>query len=82
MIADKDVSATAVASWTLWILGGALVVVGAFFDLWFTGVGLYAAGMGGVLSIRRMLCEDATRRQQAFEMGRDYERGDSVRALR
>lgn len=82
VIADRDVSATAVAAWALWIVGGALVVVGAFFDLWFTGVGLYTAGVGGVLSIRRMFCEDSRRRQNAFELGRDYERAGPVRSLR
>lgn len=81
MISDKDISATSAASWTLWTLGGVLVVIGAFFDLWFTGVGLWLSGIGGVLSIRRMLCRDTERRQNAFELGRDWERG-SVHSLR
>lgn len=83
LIVDKDVSVTAVTSWFLWVVGGALVIVGAFFDLWFTGVGLYTAGVGGVLSIRHMLCRDSERRHEAFEMGREWERAVSpVRSLR
>lgn len=82
MISDKDISVTSAASWMLWALGGGLVAIGAFFDLWFTGVGLWLSGIGGVLSIRRMLCHDSSRHRNAFELGRDYERAGSVHSLR
>ncbi len=69
MMNDRSISVTSVSAVTLWTVGGALVIVGAFFSLWFTGVGLYLAGAGGVLSIRRMFCQQAARERNAFEIG-------------
>lgn len=70
-----------VASVTLWALGGGFVIVGYFFALWFTGVGLWLSGIGGVLWIRRMLCRQELRLHNAFELGRDYERSSGLRSI-
>lgn len=74
MIQDQNISATAVASGVLWGIGGVLVVIGGFFDLWFTGAGLWLSGVGGVMSVRRMFCRQAKREVAAFELGRECER--------
>lgn len=74
MIHDRTISLTTMAAYALWSVGGGFVVVGYFFALWFTGVGLWLSGIGGVLWIRRMLCSQERKMQAGFELGRDYER--------
>lgn len=83
VISDRSVSVTAVGAYVLWGIGGTFVVVGYFAGLWFSAVGLWLSGIGGVLNIRRLLCLHASRGREVFEMGRDFERGQgSVRPLR
>lgn len=71
MMNDRDVSLTQAMAMTLWTIGGAFVAVGYFLDLWFTGVGLWISGVGAVLSIRHMFCQQAARERNAFEIGRE-----------
>lgn len=71
---DKRISATTTASSALWVAGGALVILGGFFSLWFTGAGLWLSGWGGVLTIRSWFLADDERLRNAFELGADFQR--------
>lgn len=80
MISDRTISTTFAASALLWTVGLGFMLLGLL-DLRFMGAGLWLSGLGGVLSIRRMFCGHEGRMRNAFELGRDHERG-SVRLLR
>ncbi len=62
------VHATAVAFW----IAGLLLIVADLFAAWRTSdLGLFVAGVGGVLTIRGYLCHLHDREVRAFELGRD-----------
>lgn len=67
-----NISATAMAATLLWVAGGALIVLGLVYDHHLNGLGLWLSGLGGVMSIRRMLCQQYARERNAFELGKDY----------
>lgn len=82
MLIDRSISATSVAAWALWIIGGVVVLTDVFVGPPIMGVGLWTTGAAMVLSIRRMLCRQADRQREAFEMGRDFERGSELHSVR
>ncbi len=76
---DRPVSVTHAVSVGFWIVGLLFILLGLF-EVWPTGdLGLFVAGVGGVLTIRGYLCSLHAREAAAFEMGRD---SAGVRALR
>jgi hypothetical protein len=73
---DREVKMTTVLSAVLWTTGTLVVIAGMWTEVYgLPGVGLLLAGAGGVLSIRGFVlhCQDHLR--DAFEYGRDFERG-------
>lgn len=79
---ERNISALLVAAIALWIVGGVLIllhVVGVF-TTGFGHVGLYLAGMGGVLNIRHFFCQMHSREADAFNLGRECQ--DKIRPVR
>lgn len=68
---DRPVSVTHAVSVGFWIAG--LVFVGLeLFAIWPTAaLGLFLAGVGGVLTIRGYFCHMQDREREAFEIGRE-----------
>lgn len=77
MFKDRDInlSVTTIVSLSMWAAGGILIVLGFPETTSYGQVGLYLAGIGGVLSIRTFIvrlerCQRA-RERNAFELGHD-----------
>ena len=80
---DRQISTTTVTASLLWALGMALIVLDILTSRDTGELGLYATCAGGVLNIRGFFCSLHQRETNAFEIGRDYERGASgVRRMR
>lgn len=78
---DLNVSIHTVLATALWFLGGTLIVIEVFGGPDGLGnLGIYLAGMGGVLNVRRFACQaGGLRERRAFEMGREV--GEEMRAV-
>lgn len=74
-MAEKEVAVTSVAALACWVVGLTLVVIGIVSDDAWGALGLYVAGVAGVITIRRCVMAVVHARQDVFDMGRDYERG-------
>lgn len=68
---------------TLWVIGSAMVVVSVFIEPGLGHVGLALVAGGMVLHIRGFFLQFYSELKNAFELGREYERGaENVRSLR
>lgn len=81
---DIHISLSDIAAGACWTLGLVLIL----FDIWIPGgdsgygrLGLYVAGVGGVLTCRHYSRDLHEREQRAFDLGRDHEQS-KVRQLR
>lgn len=73
---DWEVRVAAVISGVLWVTGAALVVAGVLTKVYgVPAVGLFTAGVAAVLNIRGFVLRMEERIRDAFDLGRDYERG-------
>lgn len=73
---DREVQLAAVISGVLWVAGAATVIAGVFTKTYgLPAVGLFSAGVAAVLNIRSFVLRMEERVRDAFELGRDYERG-------
>lgn len=69
-VLDRPVSVTHAVSVGFWIVGLLLIILGLI-EVWPTGdLGLFVAGVGGVLTVRAYLCSLHAREVAAFELGR------------
>lgn len=79
---DSTIATTTAAALFLWPLGLLLIALDAILG-WPTGqLGIYGTCAAGVLNIRGFFCQQRHRERNAFEVGRDYQRGAEVRSLR
>lgn len=70
---DREISVTRVIATMLWALGLALIGCSFFTTEVFAELGLWVAGLGGVMTIRDCMRAAASREKEAFELGREYE---------
>lgn len=68
---DIEISLNTVGALTLWTIGLGLIVLGFAAGEVFAELGLFFAGIGGVLNIRGFFCRQARREQAAFDLGRE-----------
>lgn len=79
MTTERTFSSTHVYSLAFWLVGLTLILFRMIYG-WNTGsLGLFFAGIGGVLNIRGFIHHMEWRERNAFELGRDAERIRSIR---
>jgi hypothetical protein len=67
----------------LWVGGSVMVLLNAVIGIEVGQVGLACIGGAMVLNVRGFFCRMHSEMRDAFQMGRDYERGQArVRAIR
>lgn len=76
---EWEVSVEAILAGLLWSLGIALVVLNFWVAADLGDLGLLLAGIGAVLTLRRSHLGMFEMQRKAFELGRDYERGQLVK---
>lgn len=82
MLDEVSLSGHQIVAGALWMVGGLLVVVGAFNVAELGQLGLLIAGAGGVMSIRNMLRQNSARERRAFRMGQESVGADGSETLR
>lgn len=80
---DQEISLRAAIAAALWLAGTFLVLADIFTKYEVGQLGLVTVGAAMVLNVRSFFCHMHRQMQDAFELGRDYERGESaVRSIR
>lgn len=68
---DMNISLNLAAAYLLWVLGALLIIWHMVSGDPTGSLGLFLAGVGGVLTIRSFFCAQARRECAAFELGRE-----------
>ena len=71
---DKNISATWAGSSLAWGVGLVLILLDMVTSAGTQCLGLYVAGVGGLLNVRTWLTQMYHRELEAFNIGREYER--------
>lgn len=72
---DRNVSLRAVLAVTLWLLGVACILIQLTAPIAVGHLGLLLAMGGATLHVRGFFCHLIEQERNAFELGRDHERG-------